>query len=91
MLVVVALMAANWCPAPATCPAKTPSHIVADKYIYKYSNTNMKILNNKYINTHGNQLVSFSCYLSLPILTKALSNIVADKYTTNTDKYIQKY
>ena len=31
-------MGTNWWPAPATCPAKTPSHIVADKYINKYSN-----------------------------------------------------
>ena len=74
-------MAANWCPAPATCPAKTPSHIVADKFIYKCSNKNMRILNYKYINTHGDQLVSISCYLSLPTLVKALSRIVADKYT----------
>ena len=81
-------MPANWCPSPAPCPAKTPSHIVADKYIYKYSNTNMKILNYKYINTYGDQLVSISCYLSLPTLAEARSQIVADKYIY---KYRQIY
>ena len=51
----------------------------------------MKILNYKYINTHGDKLVSISCYLSLPTFAKALSHIVVDKYIYKYFGGLMKY